>query len=516
MECIKETLQSRFMENCDIPETDYRIDSFIMIIFGGTGDLSKRKILPSLYYLFINNMVKENFYIIASGRSDYSDNDYRDLSVSSIKEFSPENYNESKCNEFAKHLYYARGNINDHEHFLQISNKIETLFDIKNRQNPNILFYLAVSPGLVPTIISQLEKINLCRNTESVKIIIEKPYGTDRESARELNKKILACFNEIQIYRIDHYLGKETVQNILFFRFANSIFEPLWNNKYIDHIQITVAESIGIESRGSFYEESGIIRDIIQNHIMQIIALIAMEVPTGFDADHVRNEKVKIFNTIRPMTDCDIKENTVMGQYGAGSVEGEKINGYREEKNVSPASLTPTYFCGKFFIDNWRWAGVPFYIRSGKRLEKRKSEIYIEFKQPPLRLFGRTCDAFKPNALIFNIQPQEEILLRMSVKKPGMGNRPEIVNMGLNYKRDLGASTAPPYERLLIDCIHGDLALFAREDGIEAMWSVVDPIIKYWEKNPPADFPNYSAGSCGPENADLLIENDGRKWNSLI
>jgi len=354
----------------------------------------------------------------------------------------------------------------------------------------------------------------LCRGIFSVRVIVEKPFGQDRKSASELNNLIAKVFDENRIYRIDHYLGKETVQNILFFRFANSIFEPLWNRRYIDHVQITVAESIGIENRSKFYEKAGVVRDIVQNHMMQLLSLVAMEPPISFEADHIRDEKVKVYRTIRIMDKDHVDRFTVRGQYGAGEINEDKVLAYRDEKGIAPNSNTSTFFAGKLYIDNWRWAGVPFYLRTGKRLKRRITEISIHFKQPPLKLFSTVCDIKEPNILVLGVQPQEKIILKFGVKHPGIGNQLYPVNMNFNYESDFpGDVHFPlPYERLLLDCMKGDQTLFARQDEIEAMWAVVDPIIKRWEEIPAAEFPNYRAGSWGPERADELIRSEGRQW----
>jgi glucose-6-phosphate 1-dehydrogenase len=343
---------------------------------------------------------------------------------------------------------------------------------------------------------------------------VEKPFGHDRKSAVELNRLIARAFDEKQIYRIDHYLGKETVQNILFFRFANSVFEPLWNRRYIDHVQITVAESIGIENRAQFYEKAGVVRDIVQNHMMQLLSLVAMEPPIGFEADYIRDEKVKVYRTIRMMDKDYIDRFTVRGQYGAGEINENKVLAYRDEKDIAPNSNTSTFFAGKLYIDNWRWAGIPFYLRTGKRLKRRITEISIHFKQPPLKLFSTVCETREPNVLVLGVQPQEKIILHFGVKHPGIGNQLYPVNMSFNYGGDFpGAVHFPqPYERLLLDCMKGDQTLFARQDGIEAMWDIVDPIIKRWEENPATEFPNYVAGTWGPEKAEELIGNEGRQW----
>jgi glucose-6-phosphate 1-dehydrogenase len=373
---------------------------------------------------------------------------------------------------------------------------------------------MAVPPGFLPAITERLSSCRLCRGNFNTRLIVEKPFGRDMDSAKELNRVLANAFDESQVYRIDHYLGKETVQNILFFRFANSIFEPLWNRRYIDHVQITVAEDLGIENRAGFYEEAGVVRDIVQNHLMQLLALVAMEPPISFEADYIRNEKVKVFHTIREIDDDYIDRFTVRGQYGRGTVNGKGVPGYREEKDVAPDSRTPTFFAGKFFIDNWRWAGVPFYLRTGKRLKKRITEISIHFRQPPLRLFSSSCEIREPNILILGVQPQERISLHIGVKYPGVSNQLYPVNMAFNYEADIPGDIhfALPYERLLIDCMKGDQTLFARQDGIEAMWAVVDPIIRRWEDAPAPRLPDYEAGSWGPETADELLTSEDRRW----
>ncbi len=499
---------------CKILPERFDIEPFTMVIFGGSGDLSRRKLLPTIYHLCHDQNLPDDFTIIGVAATERSDEQYRGLIREAIGEFGEDSVECSCWEKFSKNMFYISGHFEDEETYRRLSLRLEELTKPTQRGTREIIYYMAVPPHFLPAIFELLSLCNLCKGVFKTRLIVEKPFGQDRASAAELNKLIAGSFDEDQIYRIDHYLGKETVQNILFFRFANSIFEPLWNRRHIDHVQITVSETIGIEERARFYEKAGIVRDIVQNHMMQLLALVAMEPPIGFEADYIRDEKVKTYHTIRAMDKEYISRFTVSGQYGAGTVDGKDIPGYRDEKETSPDSNTPTFFAGKFYIDNWRWAGVPFYLRAGKRLKRRITEISIHFKQPPLRLFSSTCKIREPNYLVLGIQPHEEIALHIGLKHPGIGNQLYPVNMGFNYERDLkGEVHFPlPYERLLLDCMKGDQTLFARQDGIEAMWSVVDPIVETWEGDPALEFPNYPAGSWGPERADELIRSEGRQW----
>jgi glucose-6-phosphate 1-dehydrogenase len=508
------TGESGYSRFCEILPEKVDIEPFTMVIFGGSGDLSRRKLLPTLYHLCHDQNLPDEYSIMGVASSARSDDEYRELVRKSIDQFSEGSVNWSCWEEFSKHLFYIQGNFDDNNTYTKLSKRLEEISGFTAKGTREIIYYMAVPPHFLPDIFERLSLCNLCRGIYDTRVIVEKPFGRDRESAAGLNNLIEKAFDESQVYRIDHYLGKETVQNIIFFRFANSIFEPLWNRRYVDHIQITVAESLGIENRAKFYEKAGVVRDIVQNHMMQILALVAMEPPIGFEADYIRDEKVKVYSTMRPMNGEYIDRFTVRGQYGPGTTGGVEVPGYRDEKDTAPDSNTPTYFAGKFYIDNWRWAGVPFYLRTGKRLSSRITEISIHFKQPPLKLFSSTCEIREPNQLILGIQPYEMISLNLGVKHPGIGNQLYPVNMSFNYEKDLqGDVHFPlPYERLLIDCIKGDQTLFARQDGIEAMWSVVDPIIERWENTPAPKFPNYSAGSWGPEKADKLINSDNRQW----
>jgi glucose-6-phosphate 1-dehydrogenase len=508
------TADNSFSDFCEILPEKVDIEPFTMVIFGGSGDLSRRKLLPTLYHLCQDQNLPDEFSIIGFASTERTDDEYRQLVRQSIEEFSEEAYNEECWEKFNRHVYYVSGGFDDPGSYTKLSRRLEEIAKTTERGSKEIIYYMAVPPQFLPNIFKNLSFCRLCTDDYTNRVIIEKPFGRDRKSASDLNRLVSQAFQENQLYRIDHYLGKETVQNIIFFRFANSIFEPLWNRRYIDHVQITVAEKIGIENRARFYEKAGVVRDIIQNHMMQLLALVAMEPPIGFEADYIRNEKVKVYQTFRPMNGEYIDKYTVRGQYGNGTVNGQSVPGYRDEKDIAPDSNTATFFAAKCYIDNWRWAGVPFYLRSGKRLKKRLTEISIHFKQPPLRLFRSTCEIREPNLLVLGVQPHEEIALHLGVKHPGIGNQLYPVNMNFNYEKDLqGDVHFPlPYERLILDCMKGDRTLFARQDGIEAMWSIVDPIVERWESTPAPEFPNYQAGSWGPEKAEELLQNEGRRW----
>lgn len=491
---------------CELDDLQENIQPFILIIFGGGGDLSQKKLIPALYNLFKLDKLNNDSHIISYGRRDRTPKEYRDLVKASIDK----NHFGKKTDiedEFLDKFLYIHGDSEKLEGIDEINKYICTFEGIKKYQ---IIFYLATPPNLAKNILKLIQKLELCDKPFKKKIIMEKPFGVDTESAMKLNKNLNEIFKEDEIYRIDHYLGKETVQNILFFRFGNSIFEPLWNRSFIDHVQITVAENIGIESRGNFYEKAGVLKDIIQNHMMQLIALVAMEPPTNFDADSIRDEKVKIFKNFSNITNEYMSENFVLGQYGVGKINNKNVLSYQSEKNVNKNSKTSTFFSGKFHIDNWRWAGVPFYVRAGKRLDQKLTEIVITFKIPPLKLFGNTCRDMMANELIFSIQPEEKISLSINMKYPGVENYPHPVEMNFNYSK-LDTVSLTAYERLLIDCIKGDLTLFARKDGVEEMWKILDPIVNYFSKVD-FNFPNYPAGSWGPEKSKLLLKKDGRKW----
>jgi glucose-6-phosphate 1-dehydrogenase len=512
---IEDTVASRYLQNCDIPVVENPLRPFVIVIFGGTGDLSRRKLLPSLFHLYQEGELPNGFAILGAGRASHSDEEYRNLVRKALREFQEPSAAEPKIEEFLSHLFYWSEGPEAVANFGNLRAKIAVVGGPAAPDRKQVIFYFAVPPGATPGIVSRLKEADLAGGGFQTRIIVEKPFGQNLRSARALNEVLREAFTEDQIYRIDHYLGKETVQNLIFLRFSNSIFEHLWNRRYIDNIQITVAEELGIENRGSFYEQAGVVRDIVQNHLLQIIGLIAMEPPIGFSPDFIRDEKVKVFRAIQPVDEKYADLFMVRGQYASGIINGRSVPAYREEKGIDPNSFAPTFFAGKFYIANWRWAGVPFYVRTGKRMTRRATEVVIQFYQPPLRLFGRSCDTLDPNALVITIQPEEKISLRFGVKYPYSANQIYPIDMNFCYRDVFQTPPFPAYERLLIDCLRGDLTLFVRQDQIEAMWEVVDPIIKRWEEMPPPDFPNYPAGTWGPVEASRLLEREGRSWITI-
>jgi glucose-6-phosphate 1-dehydrogenase len=495
-------------------------DPNTLVIFGATGDLTHRKLMPALYNLARANLLPPGFSVIAFARRPYSDDRFREEMLSAVNRFSRAGPAQPDVwDRFAQGIFYLQSDFSDPEGYQRLARLLAHV-DEERGTCGNRLFYLATPPDAYPEIIQRLGETGLAKNGEDKgcwgRIIIEKPFGHDLKSARELNRQVLEVFHEDQVYRIDHYLGKETVQNILVFRLANGIFEPLWNRRYVDHVQITMAESIGIEGRGAYYDKAGVLRDVFQNHMMQLLSLLAMEPPISFEANYVRDEKVKVLKAIRPFSPEAVNHCTVRGQYGPGIVEGEPVPGYRQEKNVAPASVTETFVAVKLWVDTWRWADVPFYLRSGKRLPKRATEISIHFKQAPLLLFGQhVSDEMKPNLLVLKIQPDEGISLRFGAKIPGPTIHVQPVNMDFRYGTAFGAESPDAYERLLLDCMLGDSTLFARGDEVEAAWALVTNILEGWEQGPPPEFPNYSAGTWGPQAAHDFMARDGRAWRQV-
>ena len=494
---------------------DRRVPPCAIVIFGATGDLSKRKLLPSLYRLFYERRISENFAVVGNSRTTLSDDQFRERMKESVSKFLEDApFDEAVWNSFAQCLFYVPGDLNDPKAYDGIHHKLDEV-EASHRTGGNVVFYLSTQPSYYAEVVEQLGAHDLEHGNGWRRVIIEKPFGHDLDSARKLNEQIHRVLDESSVYRIDHYLGKETVQNILAFRFGNGIFEPLWNRRYIDHVQITAAESIGVEGRGAYYQEAGALRDMIQNHLSQVMATVTMEPPTVFDADNVRDERAKLLRAVRIMKPEDVSKYAVAGQYGPAIVGGQQLPGFRQEPGVDPKSQTDTYAAVTFFIDNWRWAGIPFYIRTGKRLPKRVTDIAIQFQAPPLPLFKQQTKTGllppRPNLLILRIQPEEGISLRFLSKSPGSGMRVRPVSMDFNYGSSFGERSPTAYETLLVDAMVGDATLYTRQDMVEASWQIVQPILDEWAHKK-FEFPNYPAGSWGPKASDDMLARQGHTW----
>jgi glucose-6-phosphate 1-dehydrogenase len=490
-------------------------DPCVMVIFGASGDLTKRKLIPALYNLAKDNLLSKEFALVGFARNELTSEQFRDEIGKEIGNFATTTIDPDLWHWFSRRIYYLSGDFAAPEAYKALGDLLETI-DKEHGTRGNYFYYLATAPAFFGPIITQLGNAGLVNENHCWRrVIIEKPFGHDYESAIALNKEIRKVLDEKQIYRIDHYLGKETVQNILVFRFANGIFEPIWNRRYIDHIQITVAETVGVEQRGTYYEKAGTLRDMVPNHIFQLISLTAMEPPVSFDADVVRDEQAKILKALSPMADEDVLTRTVRGQYGEGLEGGAKVPGYRSESYVAPDSRTETFVAMKLFIDNWRWADVPFYLRTGKRLPQRSTKIVIQFKRAPFVLFRKTAvDKLEPNRLVLHLQPDEGIKLSFGAKIPGPVVQIGDVEMNFNYTDYFNATPQTGYERLLYDCMLGDATLFQRSDMVETAWHVVAPILDVWEALPPRRFPNYAAGTWGPHEADEMLTKDHRHWSN--
>ncbi len=490
-------------------------DSCLVVIFGGTGDLTRRKLIPALYDLACVGCTTRNFQVLGIGRTKLDDEEFRkrlhDGAATSkdLRDFSEEGWQ-----DFAQRLHYLIGDANQGEFYPKLKAKIEEMQ--KSGASNNLLFYVSVSASLAPPIVEGLGEAGLARNGDGwTRIILEKPFGRDLKSAQELNEIVSRVFDETSVYRIDHYLGKETVQNIMMFRFGNSIFEPVWNRNYVEYVEITAAETLGVEGRAAFYEETGALRDMVANHLLQCLTLTAMEPPVAFDADTVRTQKVQVLRAIRPMTKGEVAKYTVRGQYGPGKIDGKPVPGYRQEPNVNPNSTTETFVAVEFHVDNWRWAGVPFYVRAGKRMSKSLTEVAVHFKRTPQALFSRNPEDVHHNVIALRIQPNEGIALNFNAKQPGQQMRAIRVDMDFSYKEAFGANAPAAYETLLLDAMRGDPTLFTRRDEVEAEWRIITPIEEAWATLPASQFPNYAAGTDGPEAANNLIKYDHLRWRPL-
>src|ERR1700761_8944115 len=495
---------------------EIKSQSTIFIIFGGTGDLNARKLAPALYNLYIDGWMPEQFSIIGTGRTHLTDVQFRAKLMDDINQFSRSGkVAKAKWDVFSKNIFYQAADVKDAETYKEFGKRIDK-HNADWNTKANVIYYLAVSPNFFPIIASNISKAKLADDPEKTRIVIEKPFGHDLESAKELNKQLSGIFDEKQIYRIDHYLGKETVQNIMAFRFANSIMEPLWNRNYIEHVQISVTEQLGVEERGDYYDGAGAMRDMMQNHLLQLLCLVAMESPVNFSADEVRNRKVDVLRAMRRFKPDDVRNSAVRGQYGPGWMQGKQVPGYREEPKVNPDSNTETFAAVKFFVDNWRWQGIPFYLRTGKRLHQSASVITIQFKDVPHKVFPvEAAESWQQNRVIISIQPEMSVRLQVQAKRPGLDMILNTVDMVFDYKGTYNSQAPEAYETLLLDTMLGDQTLFMRGDQVEAAWELVMPVLNTWSNKKSLSFPNYAANSWGPESAEALIARDGFTWFTL-
>ncbi len=490
----------------------------VMVIFGGTGDLTKRKLVPALYNLHSEGLLPERFAVVGFGTSELDDDGFRKHLADNAREFIPGKVDDDAFKELLGRVSWVQGDFRDQKAFKRLAEHV-TEVDRDAETGGNVLFYFAAPPAFFDDIIRHLGAADLVDEDGEAwrRVVIEKPFGRDLETAQELDAKLRRELREDQVFRIDHYLGKETVQNLMVFRFANGLFEPIWNHNYIDHVQITVAEDLGVEHRAGYYESAGALRDMIPNHLFQLLSLTAMEPPVSFDAGAVREEKVKTLRAIQPLTPEEVLSRTVRGQYGPGALpDGTEVAGYRDEDGVADRSRTETFVAMKLMIDNWRWAGVPFYLRTGKRLPRRLTEIAIQFKRAPFIMFRETpVEKLPRNFLVISIQPEESIALRFGAKVPGPNLRIDGVDMDFCYQDFFGSRPSTGYETLLYDAMNGDATLFQRADQVETAWQVLTPILDVWQALEPRDFPNYAAGTAGPQAAFDLMANDGRSWRGI-
>ena len=498
-------------------DTDRITDPCNIVFFGASGDLFKRMLIEAVYNLRLNDILPSDFGVIGYSRTEFSDDEFRKYCNENLTQFSRSGAPKDPLwSDFSQRLSYISGEFDDTKDYDELKQKLAQN-DEKFGTKGNVLFYLSTPPQVFPVIIEHLKKAGLDpqSNTKGwTRIIVEKPFGTDLESARALQTEVEKVFDERQVYRIDHYLGKEPVQDIMALRFANMIFEPIWDRRYIESVQITAAETLGVEQRGGYYDHAGALRDMIQNHVMNLLALVAMEPPVNSDADSIRNEKFKVLSAVRPIPPDRVFDFSARGQYGPGTVDGKLVPGYREEQDVDPNSNTETFAALQLHIDNWRWAGVPFCLRSGKRLARKNSEIAVRFASIPHKLFGEKSDTIDNNVLVMKIQPEEGVTLRFNAKVPGPKNHVRAVNMDFNYGTGFGVQSAPAYERLIGDAIRGDATLFTRWDAVQRAWEIVMPVLQTWEGTKDQYFPNYTAGSQGPDSANHLFP-EGQGWRRL-
>ncbi len=491
-------------------------DSCVLIIFGASGDLTKRKLIPGLYNLACEGCMNPQFEVLGIGRTPMSSEEFRKKNgEAAAKSKDTRDFSESGWEDFEQRLHYMVGDINDPKFYSQLRDRLQEME--RNGSSPNHLFYVSTPASIAGPIIEGLGAVGLNRRDHGwTRIVLEKPFGRDLESAQTLNDVVHGVFDEKTVYRIDHYLGKETVQNILVFRFGNSLFEPVWNRNYIDYVEITAAETVGVENRAAFYEETGALRDMVANHLLQLLALTAMEPPVAFDADSVREQKVQVFRSIRPMSVGDVARFTARGQYGSGTIDGKRVPGYRQEPGVNPSSMAETYAAVKFHIDNWRWAGVPFYIRTGKHLARNLTEIRVHLKPTPQALFAGISSAIAPNVITISIQPDEGISIAFDAKRPGTQMRTVTVQANFSYQGSFRTKGPVAYETLLLDSMRGDATLFTRRDEVEAEWRIITPIEEAWANLPAPAFPNYAAGSEGPASWNELHEIRGSAAEHMI
>jgi glucose-6-phosphate 1-dehydrogenase len=493
-----------------------KADPCTLVIFGGTGDLTRRKLIPALYDLACVGCMSPHFDIVGIGRKPLSDDEFRkSLEEAASKSKDARNFTPQGWSDFAKRITYFRADTGNPKSFPELAKHLSEMQ--ANGASPNLLFYVATPSSVFAEIINGLGDAGLNRNRKGwTRIVVEKPFGRDLASAKELNQTLTSVFAEENVYRIDHYLGKETVQNILVFRFGNLLFEPVWNRNYIDYVEITAAETLGVEQRGAFYEETGALRDMVANHMLQLLSLTAMEPPVAFDADAVRNKKVELLSAIRPMKPEDAAERTVRGQYGPGQIDGKPVPGYREEPGVAPNSKTETFAAVQFFIENWRWAGVPFFVRTGKRLSRNLTEIAVHFKRTPQQLFANEAENdVERNVVAFRIQPNEGITVDFAAKRPGTEMHTANVQLNFRYREAFGTKTPVAYETLILDAMRGDATLFTRRDEAEAEWRIITPIEEAWAAQRVDRIATYPAGSSGSEASDMLLARYGWRWRSL-